>query len=465
MIRRLLTVMVLLTAVVALALAVPLALIVAQDQRAAFISQLEVHTLSTASLLATQPVEEWDATIDRIAASTGGRVVVVDADFQLVGDSDDTGLDRAFDRPEIQQALDGALASDVRGSATLGSELRFVAAPVVQDRQVVAAVRLSLPEDQVTQRVRQTQFWLGVFVMAVMVMAGLVAWILARGIAAPLDALALTATELSEDLSLRADADHGPQEVRAVARALNSTASRLDQLLRRAQAVAAEASHHLRTPLTGIRLRIEAIEDTAQDPLVVKEATAALTEVDRLTRRVEQVLALARGDANADRREIVNLSSVARDRVESIEPLASARGIAVSLDAAEATRCLAADGSVARCIDELLANSLAYARSRVEVHVGMRDSMAVLRVNDDGAGVPAAELPRILERFTRASTAVPGGSGLGLAMVRESVEDSGGYVQLESPAGSGLVVTLQWPLATAPPNTFSATDTLGRQDS
>jgi len=443
-IRRLLTVMVLLTAVVALALAVPLALIVAQDQRAAFISQLEVHALSTASVLATQPIADWDTTIDRIAASTGGRVVVVDTDLQLVGDSDDTGLDRVFDRPEIQQALAGALASDVRGSATLGSDLRFVAAPVIQNRQIIAAVRLSLPEGQVDQRVRQTQLWLGVFVTAVMVIAGLVAWILARGIAAPLDALARTATALSDDLSVRADADHGPQEVRAVARALNSTASRLDQLLRRAQAVAAEASHHLRTPLTGIRLRIEAIEETAQDPLVVKEATAALTEVDRLTRRVEQVLALARGDANADRREIVNLSTVTRDRVESIQPLASARGIAVSLNATEATWCLAANGSVARCIDELLANSLAYARSRIDVQVGVHDSMAVLRVSDDGTGVPQGELPRILERFTRASTAVPGGSGLGLAMVRESVEDSGGSVQLESPAGSGLVVTLQW---------------------
>ncbi|MFM7145982.1 MAG: hypothetical protein ACKOW5_06570, partial [Actinomycetales bacterium] len=171
MIRRLLIVMVLLTAVVSLALALPLALIVAQDQRAAFIAQLEVYTLSTATLLATQPVGEWDATIDRIAGNTGGRVVVVDADLQLVADSDDSGLDRSFDRPEVQQALAGSLASDVRGSATLGSELRYVAAPVIQDRAVVAAVRLSLPEDQVSQRIQQTQLWLGVFVASVMVIA------------------------------------------------------------------------------------------------------------------------------------------------------------------------------------------------------------------------------------------------------------------------------------------------------
>ena len=445
MIRRLLTVMVMLTAIVALALAIPLALIVAQDQRAAFIAQLEVHTLSTASVLATQSVENWDVTIDRIAGTTGGRVVVVDDELTLVADSDDSGLDRSFDRPEIQQALSGFLASDVRTSTTLGSELRYVAAPVIQGGKVAAAVRLSLPEDQVTQRVRQTQLWLGVFVASVMVIAGLVAWILARGIAAPLDALAQTATGLSDDLSLRADVDRGPQEVRAVARALNHTADRLDQLLRRARAVAAEASHHLRTPLTGIRLRIEAIEDTAKDPLVVKEATAALTEVDRLTRRVEQVLALARGDAHSHAREPVDLAAMVRDRVDGIAPIASARGITVMVAAPQQVWCLASQGSVARCIDELLGNALAYARTRIDLTVGLADSTAVLTVRDDGPGVPPEELPGILDRFTRASTAVPGGSGLGLAMVRESVEDSGGAVQVASPAGSGLVVTLQWP--------------------
>ncbi|MFM8351023.1 MAG: histidine kinase dimerization/phospho-acceptor domain-containing protein, partial [Actinomycetales bacterium] len=378
MIRRLLIVMVLLTAVVSLALALPLALIVAQDQRAAFIAQLEVHTLSTATLLATQPVGEWDATIDRIAGNTGGRVVVVDADLQLVADSDDSGLDRSFDRPEVQQALAGSLASDVRGSATLGSELRYVAAPVIQDRAVVAAVRLSLPEDQVSQRIQQTQLWLGVFVASVMVIAGLVAWILARGIAAPLDALAQTATALSEDLTLRADTNRGPAEVQAVARALNHTAHRLDQLLRRAQAVAAEASHHLRTPLTGIRLRLEAIEDTAQDPLVMREASAAITEVDRLTRRIEQVLALARGDANPNAREIVDLPTVVRAGIEACSPLAQTQGIAVSLTAPDQVWCLATTGSVARCVDEVLGNALTYARSGIDVSLGVDDSMAVL---------------------------------------------------------------------------------------
>jgi len=350
----------------------------------------------------------------------------------------------------VQQALAGSLASDVRGSTTLGAELRYVAAPVIQDRAVVAAVRLSLPEDKVSQRIQQTQLWLAVFVASVMVIAGLVAWILARGIAAPLDALAQTATGLSEDLTLRADSSRGSAEVRAVARALNHTAHRLDQLLRRAQAVAAEASHHLRTPLTGIRLRIEAIEDTAQDPLVIREASAAITEVDRLTRRIEQVLALARGDANPNAREVVNLAAIARDGVAGCAPLAKTRGVVVSITAPDQIWCLATPGSVARCFDEVLGNAVTYARSRIEVSVDVDAAMALLTVRDDGPGVPPGEVAGILNRFTRASTAVPGGSGLGLAMVRESVDDSGGSVQVSCPLGSGLMVTLRWPLAHQP---------------
>ncbi len=447
MTRRLLTVMVLLTGVVSVALAIPLAIIVSQDQKAAFVSELEVYALSTASALASQPPASWDVTIDSITSRFGGRVVVVDNALQLVADTDDSGLDRSFDRPEIQQALQGSLASDIRASSTLGIDLRYVAAPVIQDQRVVAAVRLSLPEDLVTERIRQTQFWLAVFVIAVMVMAALVAWILARGIAAPLLAVANVAADLPDDLGIRADEQRGPAEVRAVARALNHTAERLAQLLQRAQAVAAEASHHLRTPLTGIRLRIEAIEETASDAEVVKQAEAALTEVDRLTRRVEQILALARGDAKAHPLEVVDIAAVLRDRVSSVQPVAGDRGITVQVRSAPQAWAMATAGSVARCIDELLANAVTYARTCITADLEAGDASVVLTIRDDGPGIDPGDEAVIWGRFQRGHGAVPGGSGLGLALVRESVEDSGGSVELSTQPGAGLTVTLRWAAA------------------
>ena len=155
MTRRLVLAMSIMAAVVAIALAVPMALLVARDQRNAFIADLEVRTLAAASILASEPQDQWAATVEQVASTSGARVVVVNSGLELVADSDNSGLDRTFDRPEIQQALAGSLTSDVRTSESLGTDLRYVAAPVVINQGVADAVRLSLPEDVVQAAVRR----------------------------------------------------------------------------------------------------------------------------------------------------------------------------------------------------------------------------------------------------------------------------------------------------------------------
>lgn len=445
MTRRLVLVMTAVAALVAVALAVPMVLLVANDQRAAFVSQLEVETLAAASVLSSQPDSAWPATVEDISAQAGGRVVVVDDSLVLVADSDNSGLDRSFDRPEVQKALEGSLTSSVRFSDTLGADLRYVAAPVIKDERVVAAVRLSLPETIVRDAVRRTQLWLAVFVIAVIIAAGLIAWLLARSIAAPLEEVADVARVLPEDLDLRAQEDRGPKEVRDVAAALNSTAGRLGDMIGRAQRVAADASHHLRTPLTGVRLRLEAIEDTADDPRIRSEAAAATSEVDRLTRRIDQVLALAKSDAATIGSVASDASILVADRAAAVDPLASERGIAVESSIEPDLITYTLPGLVGRSVDELLGNALDYARSHVRVSLTSSGDRIVLRVEDDGPGVPDEERKRILERFVRGATANPGGTGLGLALVSEGAAASGGSVRAERSEMGGLAVVVAWP--------------------
>ncbi len=439
--------MTVLVAIVAAALAIPMAIVVANDQRDAFVANLQIDTLSTAAALSAQPRFDWQATAEAAARKTGARVVVVDTNRNLIADSDNSSLDRLFDRPEINAALAGSLTSSVRPSATIGEDLRFVAAPVVQNYDVVAAVRLSLPESIVTEEVRETQRWLAVFVLSVVLAAALIAWQLARSIASPLRNLARVAHELPEDLQMRADEGHGPAEVRAVAKALNSTARRLSGILQRTQRVAADASHHLRTPLTGVRLRLEAIEDISTDDRVTREAQAATTEVDRLARRIEQVLALARSDAGTAPFASQDASAIVGQRVESAEGMFSDRGVDLTSSVEESVFVAAPSGVVARIVDELMGNALQYARGRVHVDLRRIDREAVLSVSDDGPGVARAERDAIFERFNRGTTSVPGGSGLGLALVRESVAGLGGSALAQESRWGGLDVTVRVPVA------------------
>ncbi len=450
MTRRLVIAMAVLVAVVAAALAIPMALVVSNDQRAAFISNLEVDTLTTAATMSAQPDVDWQATAEETAARTGARVVVVAPDRGLLADSDNSSLDRLFDRPEINAALAGSLTSDVRESATLGEELRYVAAPVIQNLGVVAAVRLSLPESIVTEEVNETQRWLVVFVLTVVVAAALVAWLLARSISSPLRQVAKVAEDLPDDLDLRANEDDGPHEVRAVAVALNSTAQRLSGILQRTQRVAADASHHLRTPLTGVRLRLEAIEDISDQDQVKAEAQAATAEVDRLNRRIEQVLALARSDAGAAPIAAQDESVIVHGRIDAAGAMFAEAGVELTSSLEPAVRVTAPTGVVARVVDELLGNALQYARTRVHVDLRSVDRMAVLSVSDDGPGVPAGEREAVFDRFTRGTTSVPGGSGLGLALVRESVTGLGGSARADESPGGGLTVTVRMPMADEP---------------
>lgn len=436
-----------LVAVVAVALAIPLSIVVSQDQRAAFIRNLEVDTLATASVLSSSPEFDWQGITELVAQESGARVVVVDPDLQLVADSDSSGVDRSFDRPEIEEALGGYLASDVRFSQTLGLDLRYVAAPIIQNFQTVGVVRLSLSEDSVDDIVRTTRLWLAVFVLAVIVGASLVAVLAARSATDPLNRLADVAARLPEDLALRARSDAGPEEVRSVARALNTTAERLEGILSRTQRVGADASHHLRTPLTAMRLRLEAIEETSDQDDVIREAQAAISEIDRLTRRIDQILALAKSDAADAPLNRANVMESVVDRVAELRAASEARGIDLSVDGDDDLWVLAPPGVLDRIVDELVGNALSYAQSRITVTVNSHKGDVLLAVADDGPGVGAAERESIFVRFHRGADSIPGGSGLGLALVRESARAAGGDAWAESRDDGDFAIVVRWPLS------------------
>ena len=448
MTRRLVIAMTTLVAVIALALAIPLGIAISNYERENFLSALEFDTLTTASVMSSQPYIDWQASADATADRTGARVVVVDSDLTLIADSDSTGVDRAFDRPEIEAALAGELASDVRPSVTLGDDLRFVAAPIVQNFKVVAVVRLSLSESAVDSEVLIAELWLIAFVASVVLAAGLVAWFLSRSLARPVDALTDVIELMPQDLSIRADEKYGTKEIRHAATAVNATASRLEGLLSRTQRVAADASHHLRSPLTGVRLRLEAISDVSTDPEVISNADAAIAEVDRLAHRIDQILLLTRSDSGMLNMREESLSEIVRDRVEAATVIAQEKEITIRAEVEDCTVTVPG-GTCARLIDELLGNALKYADSEVVVTLQRAGSFCELMVADDGSGLPATEdFTQIFERFYRASNSHPGGSGLGLALVQESARMAGGDAWAQgAPEGTGLRISVRLPLS------------------
>jgi signal transduction histidine kinase len=371
---------------------------------------------------------------------TGGRVVIVDrrgiaaVDTRPAGE----GAQSFASRPEIAAALGGRVAVGTRHSATLRTNLLYVAVPVAATGRVEGAVRITYPTATVDARIRRYWLVLAAIAAGVLAVAALAGIRLAAFIARPLSRLEDAAGAVGGgDLGARAPEDLGPPEVRSLAAAFNDTTAKLDQLLRSQEEFVADASHQLRTPLTALRLRLENLERDVV-PAGRRELDAALTELDRLGLLVDGLLALSRAAAGAAHAEQLDLEQFVRERVDAWSALAQERGLTLVAETHDAVPARAAPERVRQVLDNLVENAVEVSPAGGTVTVTARAAppWAELRVRDEGPGLDAEGLRRAFDRFWRGRRGE--GSGLGLAIVRRLVEADGGNVELSPAADGGL---------------------------
>jgi two-component system, OmpR family, sensor histidine kinase PrrB len=310
----------------------------------------------------------------------------------------------------------------------------------------------------VDERVGRTRRLVALIGLGALALCGLAAWGFTSLAVRPLERLRTGASRVSgaRDLDAPLPEDDGPDEVRSLAHALNAMLARLrasseatERALAATRRFAADAGHELRTPLTGLRASLDALARNPDLPAaergrVIDEMAA---EQERIVHLLEGLQALARGDA-AERlpRERVEVGDVvdaavfaARRRHPSVRfELADGVGDAVVEGWPEGLRLVA---------DNLLANAALHGRpgGRVAVELDRDDGHVLLRVDDDGAGVPATERPRLLEPFTRGAGAGAEGTGLGLAIVAQQAALHGGTLTLGDAPLGGLRAEVRLP--------------------
>jgi len=464
--RRFLAASITLTLVVLAALEIPLAITYQTRSTEHLESALTRDAFFIASLVEDQLEGTSDLDLQRVAdeyaARTGARVVIVDADGMSRADSDPPrpGSRSFADRPELAEALQRRVAIGSRRSETLDTDLLYVAVPVFSGGELHGAVRLSYTTEQLEQKVHQ--YWLmlaGIAAVSLLAASG-VAILLTRWIASPIEHLRTAATTLgSGDLSVRANPDAGPPEVQELARAFNRTAARLQELVTAQEQFVADASHQLRTPLTALRLRLEMITDEIEASEghagLADDLEAARTEVLRLSRLVDGLLALARAERSDASRTAsrVQLDAVFNDRRAVWEPLAADRDVRIEVDAAGLS-ALATPDRLSQVLDNLLANALEHAPAgtAVELRAELDNSASrtlAVHVRDHGPGMSPEQRARAFDRFWRASSTRSelGGSGLGLSIVQKLVLADGGEVALDETPGGGLDVIVRLPRA------------------
>lgn len=267
----------------------------------------------------------------------------------------------------------------------------------------------------------------------------------------PVDEISRAATRISaEDLSARLPSSGVGDELDRLSGVLNAMLQRLQSAFSRVTEFTADASHELRTPIAVIQTTAELMQSR---PRTVDEHREAWRRVETETQRTAQLigdlLLLARSDAGKTELEFtaIDLSGVARSAAEEMRVIAEAKGLSFAVEAAQPCPIKGDSEALRRVICILLDNAIKFTPAPGNVTVSV-SSQGVVNISDTGIGIPAAEIPKIFDRFYRVSkdrSRATGGAGLGLSIAHWIIARHQGQIQVTSKPQEGSTFTIAFP--------------------
>jgi two-component system, OmpR family, sensor kinase len=411
-------------------------------------SQADVVAASASELLGPAQRPGLQRLVRISAASVRGRVIVVDRRGSLLADSAGTPAGSSYaDRPEVRAALRGHSEQITRNSQTLGADILATSVPVLGHGRADGAVRVTQSVAAVHKAVQTSLLDLAALAGVVLLLGLAAGAVVAQQIARPIRRLDRAARSVATGDLDSTVAVEGSTEQRSLAHAFNEMTERIKRLLRVQQDFVADASHQLRTPLTGLRLRLESIGERlgGEDPDTV-ELEAAMREIDRLSLIVDELLVLSRAGEHELPGERLDLGETASRAAERWRRAAQERRIALSVvEAGEAAGVWCAAADLDRSIDALVENAIRYSPEgstvAIEAHPGR------IQVLDEGPGLAPGEEEAVFDRFSRGSAGRAGasGTGLGLPIARELTRQWGGEVTLVAREGGGTLASIHLP--------------------
>ncbi len=355
----------------------------------------------------------------------------------------DGGGPTPLSAPELRQLLAGQATWTVEpgrpGNPTRWSG-RVVSAPDGTPRLVVAGAE-SIAHAALIGR---TGGALAVAAVLAALAMGAAGWVAAWFALRPVARMRVAATGLpaGQRLPLPVARD----ELRALAEALNDLLGRRDEATERLRRFTGDAAHELRSPVAAIRAQAEVAVAHPDPDLAGETLQDIAAEAQRLSALLADLLARARSDADEQLpAEPVDVAEVARDAARR----AGQGQVAVRVTATMPGVLHAAPSDVSRVLDNLLANAVRHARHTVRVAVLPGTHLVRVLVDDDGDGVPAEHRGQVFDRFHRVQhdrDRGTGGTGLGLALVAETVRRYGGTARVGQAPDGGARFEVHWPV-------------------
>ncbi len=267
-------------------------------------------------------------------------------------------------------------------------------------------------------------------------------WVVSLSLAPVARVRRQVASRQADDLSPVSE-ENLPEEVRPLVQELNLLFGRVRHAFDAQKHFVADAAHELRSPLAALKLQVQGLQRAPDDAARTLAVSRLSAGIDRATRLVEQMLALARHEASmaaGAKPETVDLAEVARLAISDAVAAAQARRIDIGVAQSDAGATVSGQPEALRMLlRNLIDNAVKYTPEDGRVDVGLvkRADAVELRVDDSGPGLPEAERARVLDRFYRSGEPQAPGSGLGLAIVKSIADLHGATVTVEKSASLG----------------------------
>lgn len=267
-------------------------------------------------------------------------------------------------------------------------------------------------------------------------------WVVSLSLAPVARVRRQVASRQADDLSPVSE-ENLPEEVRPLVQELNLLFGRVRHAFDAQKHFVADAAHELRSPLAALKLQVQGLQRAPDDAARTLAVSRLSAGIDRATRLVEQMLALARHEASmaaGAKPETVDLAEVARLAISDAVAAAQARRIDIGVAQSDAGATVSGQPEALRMLlRNLIDNAVKYTPEDGRVDVGLvkRADAVELRVDDSGPGLPEAERARVLDRFYRSGEPQAPGSGLGLAIVKSIADLHGATVALEESQSLG----------------------------
>ncbi len=435
-----------------------------------YISEKEASFVTQANILASRALLAVDESnnelnhlllnqmMEEMSRLINGRILVIDGSKTIIYDSYNDMRTMYLEDQQVSRALKGESSTMLYHQPQYGKTM-YVAVPMISYDKILGVVFLSVSLEEVYSRIFNVRDFLILISVVTLMLITFISLFLANVISEPIKKLtaAMQSTALGK-LNQRVDIE-GNDEIGQLSRAYNYMSTKLSHIDQQRSDFVANVSHELKTPLSSMKLLAESIilQPNTEKEIYREFLMDIDSEIDRLNDIIESLLAMV--DLSEEKLnlnfELTYVNYLVEKVVGVIRPLAEKKDIRIMVNQWEKIQIYLDQGKVHQALINIIYNAVKYTDvgGRVIITITREGKYAVIKIMDNGIGIPEESLPYIFERFYRVDSArsrKTGGTGLGLSISKQIITLHQGVIEVESQLNVGTTFYIKLPMDNAP---------------